>query len=314
MTSIRPKTAADTTASSEIAELREQVARLERSLTERQDQLHAAWAKELERAEARFVAHTRTLVRKVDELLDALGAHPEAVAALAEPPSETAVPSDLYAALEDRFRGSVEEITRRQERYVLDVGSRDVQGPVLDLGCGRGEFLEVLRRNRIDAIGVDSSEVAVAACRDAGLEVRHMDLLAALKERPDDSLRAVSMLQVAEHLPFDVLLEVLAEARRTIRPGGLLLVETPNGENVAVAASTFWLDPTHVRPIHPYLLAFLAEWVGFEVDEVRRSSPSFPWWRLDDDVPRSPVVDTVRGMQVMLQGDQDITLLAQVPD
>jgi SAM-dependent methyltransferase len=280
---------------------------LERKIVALPDQLQAGWARDLDRLQRSFSAHVQTLAARVDHALTAIGQAPRPV-----PSARAEVSDELYAALEERFRGSTDEVERRQQSYVADIRAVPAKGPVLDLGCGRGEFLTVLRRNGIDAVGVDASEVAVAECVANGLDARRGDLLDELQGWPVASLAAVSLLQVAEHLPFDVLLQVMQEARRVLRPSGLLLVETPNGANQAVAASTFWLDPTHVRPLHPLMLDFLAERAGFVVSEIRGSASSTPPWRLPEGEPASAEAEAVRGLQAMLLDDQDVTLLAHV--
>lgn len=170
----------------------------------------------------------------------------------------------LYLALEDRFRGDRSVIRDRQQRYVDRVRDvADAEHPVIDLGCGRGEWLRVLSDHGIPAHGLDTNESVVAECVDAGLDATRGDLVDHLRTAPDGSAGAVTMFQVVEHLPFPVLVEVLGEVARVLRPGGVLIAETPNALNLRVAASTFWLDPTHERPLHPALLRFLAEQSGF---------------------------------------------------
>jgi len=294
----------------------ERIERLEAAVEALPAQLHAVWAGDLERLRSECFAHVDTVASRLEGAVPGSGTATAAgEGARARPQASTALTDRFYAALEERFRGSRDAIVGRQESYVADVDAVSAKGPVLDLGCGRGEFLRVLRDHGVDALGIDASEEAVAACTADGLVAELGDLRAHLAARPDSSVRVIAMLQVIEHLPFDVLLDVVAEARRVLRPGGLLLLETPNGANVTVAASTFWLDPTHVRPIHPLLLLFVAEQAGFHRLELRGSTPSSPGWELAaDDAPGSPLADAVRGLQDMLVGDQDVTLLAHVPD
>lgn len=170
----------------------------------------------------------------------------------------------FYVALEDRFRGSPEVIADRQRVYVdLVRPIADDAHPVLDLGSGRGEWLRVLGDASIAAIGVDNNRVFVDESSEAGLDVRQADLLEFLCQRADGSVGAVTMFQVVEHLELAVLLSVLDESARVLRPGGVLIAETPNALNARVASANFWIDPTHVRPLHPEFLRFCASYCGF---------------------------------------------------
>lgn len=172
----------------------------------------------------------------------------------------------FYRAFEDRYRGSRELITERLRVYLpfLDPLKHLYQDyPILDLGCGRGEWLELLQREGYAPTGVDLDEGMLEACQALGLPARNADALAALKELPDNSLVAVTGFHIAEHIPFPVLQEVVAEAQRVLRPAGLLILETPNAESLVVGTNTFYLDPTHERPLPGLLLSFLAEHSGF---------------------------------------------------
>ncbi|MBD8601570.1 methyltransferase domain-containing protein [Pseudomonas sp. CFBP 8771] len=172
----------------------------------------------------------------------------------------------FYRAFEDRYRGSRDLITERLRVYLpfLDPLKDLYQDyPILDLGCGRGEWLELLQREGYAPMGVDLDEGMLQACQALGLPARNADALAALKELPDNSLVAVTGFHIAEHIPFPVLQEVVAEAQRVLRPAGLLILETPNAESLVVGTNTFYLDPTHERPLPGLLLSFLAEHSGF---------------------------------------------------
>jgi SAM-dependent methyltransferase len=170
------------------------------------------------------------------------------------------------SAFEERFRGSPEEVTRRLQAYLplLDVaGVRDSGGPVLDLGCGRGEWLALLAENGYEAKGLELSEAAVSRCRENGLDVVQGDAFEYLRTAPDGAFGCITMFHVVEHLPAGDLATLLREIRRALLPGGLAIIETPNPENHNVTAFSFYLDVTHVRPIPPELLRFLGEQAGF---------------------------------------------------
>ena len=170
----------------------------------------------------------------------------------------------FYVALEDHFRGSRDVVAERQRNYLEHLpGVIDVAHPIVDLGCGRGEWVRVLTEQRIPALGIDSNEVCITECRELGLPVECDDLVSFLENRPDSSVGTYTLFQVLEHLPFPVLLDSLRHMKRTLVPGGIIIAEVPNAKNLRVSAGTFWIDPTHQRPLFPELLIFLAEEVGF---------------------------------------------------
>ncbi|HEY0780810.1 MAG TPA: class I SAM-dependent methyltransferase [Thermoanaerobaculia bacterium] len=181
-------------------------------------------------------------------------AHPS-VAAVAQAREE-----HVYFELERRYRGTEEEIRERIARYLPFLEGRS---PVLDLGCGRGEAIALLRDHGIAARGVDGSARMVALCRERGLEAREGDLFAALAETEEGSLGGIVSFHVIEHLPIGTLDRLVRLAFRALRPGGVLILETPSPLSVVVAARNFWLDPTHVRPVHPESLKLLYELAGF---------------------------------------------------
>jgi O-antigen chain-terminating methyltransferase len=171
----------------------------------------------------------------------------------------------------DRFRGSEESIRERQKIYVERFhGCRNV----LDVGCGRGELLEVLREAGIHARGIDLSSELIAICRERGLEVEQADLFTYLNGLPDAHLDGLVSCQVVEHLPPQRLAELLKLAHDKLRKGALLAIETPNPECLAIFATHFYLDPTHQRPIPSPLLAFYMEEAGFGRVLVERLSPA----------------------------------------
>lgn len=141
-------------------------------------------------------------------------------------------------------------------------------GPVLELACGRGELLELLRDAGIEAHGVDVDPGMVEAARAAGLSVAVGDALADLAARPDDSLQGVFSAHFVEHLTPEVLERVIAESARVLAPGGVFVAATPNTGCVSVMGYDFWRDPTHVRPYEPRLLAFYCAKAGMTVEEL----------------------------------------------
>jgi len=182
----------------------------------------------------------------------------------------------FYRAFEDRHRGSRELIKSRLTAYLpFLVPMTALRTPAaLDLGCGRGEWLELLGESGFAARGVDLDEGMLEACRERGLDVATQDALASLRAQPDASLSLVSAFHLVEHIPFESVQELIAEALRVLEPGGLLVMETPNPENLVVATSGFYMDPSHLRPIPPQLLEFVVEFGGFARHRVVRLQES----------------------------------------
>lgn len=172
----------------------------------------------------------------------------------------------LYATFQDVFRGSRENIKTRLRAHLPRVKTAGVGTdamPIVDLGCGRGEWLELLRDEGLRARGVDLNRVSIAGCREMGLEIVERDAIAYLRSLPDMTVGAVTGFHIIEHLPFDGLLRLLDEAYRVLKPGGLAIFETPNPQNVLVGSCTFYLDPTHRNPLPAGLMKFMMEMRGF---------------------------------------------------
>ena len=185
--------------------------------------------------------------------------------------------TNFYRAFEDRHRGTRDLIKSRVRAYlpfVTPLLTLYGEGAVLDMGCGRGEWLELLGEEGFSAHGVDLDAGMLAACQELGLSVEQGDALEALRRLPDASQCVVSGFHIAEHVPFAVLQEMVAEALRVLKPAGLLILETPNAENLVVGASSFYLDPTHQRPLPPSLLSFLTEYAGFSRTTILRLQES----------------------------------------
>lgn len=184
--------------------------------------------------------------------------------------------ASFYRAFEDRYRGSRTLIKDRLRVYLPFLAPLAASGPApaLDLGCGRGEWLELLGEAGFAARGVDLDEGMLAACRERGLDVANGDAIGALRLVANDSLAVVSAFHLVEHISFEQVQSLVAEALRALRPGGLLILETPNPENLVVGTSSFYDDPSHLRPLPPKLLAFAVEFGGFERHSVLRLQES----------------------------------------
>lgn len=175
--------------------------------------------------------------------------------------------SDFYRAFEDIYRGPRSLIQQRLEVYLPYVEPLLQLYPpapaALDLGCGRGEWIELLQTAGFAPQGVDLDEGMLAACRQWNLPAVQGDALAHLRALGDATQTIVSGFHIAEHISFDDLQMLVSEALRVLQPGGLLILETPNPENIAVGSCSFYLDPTHLRPLPPKLLSFLPEHLGY---------------------------------------------------
>lgn len=176
----------------------------------------------------------------------------------------------IYVALEDRFRGSRAEIKERFREYLPYVKE---SAPVIDLGCGRGEWLELLAENEIAARGVENNALQVRYCTDRGLDVAEQDMFVYLQGLPDESAGAITGFHIIEHVSFNALVALLNEVLRVLRPGGVAIFETPNPENVVVGSNYFYLDPTHRHPLPTELMEFLFENRGFQNVELLMLHP-----------------------------------------
>ncbi|WP_417539517.1 methyltransferase domain-containing protein [Marinobacter sp.] len=215
-----------------------------------------------------------------------------------------------YVAFEDAHRGTEDNIRERLSVYLdrlATAPSAALAFPVLDIGCGRGEWLRLLGENGFQAIGIDLNREMVEHCQRHGLQAHHVDALTWLMAQPDESVSVISAFHVVEHLPFDVLFQMIDHARRVLIPGGLLVLETPNPENILVGSHTFYHDFSHRNPVTPVSLQFLLEYQGLDVSELLRLHPYPEEARVAGD---SPVVERVNGH---FCGPQDYGVIAAKP-
>jgi O-antigen chain-terminating methyltransferase len=263
---------------------------------------------------ARDVASIRELIpvaaRRNDALIAALDQKIETLAVRVRDVTNPVVTQSddfLYRRLEDAMRGSEAHVLDDVAPYVAL--AREHQ-PLFDIGCGRGELLIAARAAGVDARGCDTNERSVADLRARGVDAALAGVPECFASIADGSLGSVAAMHVVEHLPVEALFALFREARRVLRTGGLLMIETPNAESMLVSASEFWRDPTHLAPRHPAALTLLAREHGFTVDEVRAVHPFPEGTQLaaaDDDPPAlRRVVDAINAR---LFGPQDLRLI-----
>ena len=230
--------------------------------------------------------------------------------------SRTFTPWFGAATFEDQFRGSAADL---RDRYADLAGRLSASGPVVDLGCGRGEFVELLVDLGVEAKGIEIDRVLVDAGRNAGLPIELGDAVGWLAAEPDGSLGGISMIQVIEHLTPHDRTEVIRLAAEKLRPGGRILVETLNPQSLYIFARAFYADPTHDTPVHPAYLEFLLKEAGFtEIGIEWRSPPPEgeplrPISAVGADDPEGIVAQVnanIARVNAILFGPQDYAILA----
>lgn len=230
--------------------------------------------------------------------------------ALPEFTSVQSLPPFDYFTFESRFRGSPDAIRKKQQRYLeYFIGKENV----LDFGCGRGEFLSLLSESGVDAIGVDVMDENVIYCNDMGYNARCEDGFEYLDSCEDGSLGGIFAAQVIEHLTNDELLRLIATAYRKLRSGGSLVLETLNPRCLMIFAESFYLDLSHIRPIHPETLRFLAESEGFadvRIDYFTPSDESVRMPFLPDFAQADRAISTINDL---LFGNREYALIARKP-
>lgn len=218
------------------------------------------------------------------------------------------------ATFEDQFRGSEDEIRVRYR----DLAARfTAGGPVVDLGCGRGEFVRLLTEQGVEARGIEIDRQLVVDAREAGLPIEYGDATAWLAEQADGSLGGISLIQVIEHLTPKDRTEVVRLAHEKLRPGGFVLIETLNPQSLYIFARAFYADPTHDTPVHPAYLRFLLEEAGFRDVGIEWRSPPPDGEALrpidvgggDPDLVQQ-LNDNVQRVNAILFGPQDYAILA----
>jgi predicted TPR repeat methyltransferase len=222
-------------------------------------------------------------------------------------------PAFDYMTFENRFRPE-KTVRARHSEYVevLQMCKR-----VVDLGCGRGELLELLREADVSAYGVEIEPDNVAVCREKGLEIIEGDAVSHLEGVDEAAVDGVVASHVIEHLKPELLWRLVTAASEKLARGGILILETPNPESLLAGSINFHRDPTHVRPVHPDTLAFFCESAGFREVEIRRLEPvpaeaRLPQRSLDESQLSEYMSDVVEQLNELIYGYQDYALIARV--
>ena len=218
-----------------------------------------------------------------------------------------------YESFENHFRGTKEEIRAKQEEYLpyIKKGSR-----VIDLGSGRGEFLELLKENGFDACGVERYEKFATDTANRGLNVVQADALEYIKQLEEESVGTITAFQVAEHLDTVQLLELIITAYEKLEKGGVLIMETPNPRCLSIYTNSFYLDSTHTKPIHPKAMEYYAEVAGFsnistlytKSSRVPYELPLIPEGTFDDTQKYNNGISLLSDL---IWGSQDYALIAK---
>jgi 2-polyprenyl-3-methyl-5-hydroxy-6-metoxy-1,4-benzoquinol methylase len=213
---------------------------------------------------------------------------------------------------EEEFRGDADELRMRYTGLAKHF--KNCEGRVVDIGCGRGEFLELLLALGVNATGVEIDSALVQTGVERGLPIEFGDGLSWLRSTPDGSLGGISLVQVVEHISAQELVDLVALAARKLRPQGKIVVETVNPQSLYVFAHSFYLDPTHVAPVHPAYLLFIFKEAGFSsVDIEWRSPPPADdvLQAVDDDSPIAVQLNAnVDRLNQLLFAAQDYALIA----
>ena len=223
---------------------------------------------------------------------------------------------DFYHSFEEKFRGSRDEIKARLQIYVPVVQEQLPDWSArrfVDLGSGRGEWLDILRDNgATDYVGIDLNQRQNAICESFGHPTICGDCLKYLEEQQDKSVDLVSGFQLIEHLTSSDFVKLLQECYRVLKPGGAILFETPNPNNLVVAANTFYFDLSHKRPLHPDLAVFIAEWCGYKGAVAINANAHPRWVSIVEETERTnpELLYQFNDIKWQLYGPQDYALFA----
>ena len=220
------------------------------------------------------------------------------------------VAADLHSVYFQAYFGGEESVIRAQSERFVDLYRG--RHRVLDLGSGRGTFLQLMRDEEIGAYGIELDERMVNEARTRGLEVEEGDALAHLRELAERSIDGLYARHLAEHVLPGELVEILSQCRRALAPGSPVVFVTPNPATLTVGAHSFWMDPSHLRPIPAELFRYLLEVHGFRDVEVVTFEPTQAA-KLDENVGEPAMRDNVHRLNELLFGDRDYAVIGRVP-
>jgi 2-polyprenyl-3-methyl-5-hydroxy-6-metoxy-1,4-benzoquinol methylase len=275
------------TASERISRYRHEVGELRKAATRQEELLQGVAMQD----------DVRPLAQEVTALLDRLGA------------IGTSGANIDYAGFEDRFRGESGEVAKAQERYVSLFPPASEPGRIVDIGCGRGEMLALLQSEGHEVQGVDTDLGMVEICKARGLPAVADDGIHFLSQTPDDSLKGIFCAQVVEHLITPELEQLVRLSLRTLRVGGVLVIETINPRSSFALGNHFYADTSHVRPVHPETLRFICEQIGFRNVQLEERSPH-PSLALGADLPEDTMGRAVDALLDSVFGYQDYVIVA----
>ncbi|HZL57309.1 MAG TPA: class I SAM-dependent methyltransferase, partial [Bryobacteraceae bacterium] len=220
-------------------------------------------------------------------------------------------PASFDFSLQDYFRGPETDTSEKLKGWLDAIegeglSGRRLDGPWLDIGCGRGEWLSLASQRGYDISGVDSSPVSVGYCKSKGARVSHADAIGYLRGLADNSLAVATAFHVVEHLKMDTLATLIALAAQKLRPDGILAIETPDPANLLMSSHHFWNDPTHERPIPRALMEYVFQHFGFSVLRRLRLNPFPPEERLSHTE-----FEPVRRVDELLYGPRDYGLIGR---
>ncbi len=239
----------------------------------------------------------RPLAQEVTALLDRLGAIGASGANI------------NYAEFEDYFRGDSDEVEQSQRRYLSLFPPASEPGRIVDVGCGRGEMLALLKQAGHDVMGVDLDLGMVEICKERGLPAVVDDGIHFLSQTEHDSLKGIFCAQVVEHLITPEMEQLVVLALQSLRIGGVLVIETINPRSSFALGNHFYADTSHVRPVHPETLRFICEQIGFRTVQLEERSPH-PALALASGLPEGSVGEAVGALLGSVFGYQDYVIVA----
>lgn len=256
----------------DLTSLHNDIQSLHQDLVRTQDELTAELRDKFNRQMPIAVGRNDALVAALDQKIEMLAVRVRDISIpFLDPAAVVSARNDfLYRRMEDALRGSEAEVRAALEPYVALAKGHQ---PVLDIGCGRGEFLAMCRERRIGATGFDTNERSVADLRARGYDVAQAGIPECFAHMDSESIGSILASHVVEHLPAEILFELFAQSKRVLTQGGLLMIETPNAGSISMSATDFWRDPTHLGPRHSASLTVIAREFGFEVAEIRTTAP-----------------------------------------